>query len=266
MRNRSTLAEWRGLSRSLAIYHGMPWRRRSLRRLYADLITPGALVFDIGAHMGNHTLALLAVGARCVALEPQPIFARFLSWLFRNHPDISLLRVAVGRSIGVAKLAVSSRHPTVSTLSTGWIDQVGTTRGFENVRWDQHIEVPVTTLDALIGEHGLPDFCKIDVEGMESEILAGLSQAIPLVAIEYLPAALDVAEACVSALQRLGNYEFNVSSGETHRLALPTWVDATAAMTAMRDASRQGASGDLYARLVSCPQTAKIKVATSGRA
>jgi len=42
-----------GVLRSLLIYYGMPWRRRSLARFYANLIPEGSLVFDIGAHRIN---------------------------------------------------------------------------------------------------------------------------------------------------------------------------------------------------------------------
>ena len=61
-----------GLLRSLAVYHGIPMRQRRLRRLYATLAAPGDLTFDLGAHAGNRTRALAAVGCRVVALEPQP--------------------------------------------------------------------------------------------------------------------------------------------------------------------------------------------------
>ena len=56
-----------GLLRSLAIYHAIPLRQRRLRRLYAQLVSPGDLVFDLGAHAGNRTRALAAMGCRVVA-------------------------------------------------------------------------------------------------------------------------------------------------------------------------------------------------------
>ncbi|MEZ4639278.1 MAG: FkbM family methyltransferase [Caldilineaceae bacterium] len=45
---------------------------------------------------------------------------------------------------------------------------------FAHVTWDEAIDVPVITLDSLIAQHGVPVFCKIDVEGFEHAVLQGL--------------------------------------------------------------------------------------------
>ena len=70
---------------------------------------------------------------------------------------------------------------------------------------DSKVQISVTTLDALIDEFGAPAFCKIDVEGMEAEILQGLSSALPLIAFEYVPAALPIAQACLDRLCAIGS-------------------------------------------------------------
>src|SRR5215475_12666578 len=70
-----------GLVRSIAIYHAIPFRQRRLRRLYRSFVHRGDLVFDIGAHAGNHVRALHAIGCRVIAMEPQPDFARILRLL-----------------------------------------------------------------------------------------------------------------------------------------------------------------------------------------
>ena len=231
------------------MYRAQPWRRRELHRFYADIIKPGDVVFDIGAHVGSRTSVAVALGAHCIAVEPQPAFVRLLRRLYRNTPSVTLVEAAVGSEPGTAQLQISRRHPTVSTLSTEWIRQVADTDGFRQVHWDHSVEVPVTTLDALMQVHGEPQFCKIDVEGMEASILAGLSRPIALLALEYLPAALEVAEACIERLCELGAYEFNLTEGETHRYRLPDWVGRERVSKAMTEAARSGRSGDLYARL-----------------
>ena len=245
-----------GLLRSLVIYYGMPWRRRSLAAFYRNLVPANSLVFDVGAHVGSRTRSLLANGAHCVAIEPQPRFAELLRRMFTTNNKVSLVHDAVGRAPGEAELHISSRHPTVTTLSADWVSRVASTSGFESVDWDKTVTVNVTTLDALIAEYGLPAFCKIDVEGMEAEILAGLNTAIPIVAVEYIPATIDIALACVERLQALGDYQYNLSAGETHTMQYAQWVTASAITAELqRIASAEVKSGDLYARLIQEQQT-----------
>ncbi len=236
-----------GLWRSLLIYRGQPWRTLALRRLCRTLVQPGDLAFDVGAHVGSRTQALAAAGARVVAVEPQPLFADYLARRVAG-PHVAVLPVALGRTPGRATLNVSRRHPTVSTLSTDWIGKVREAPGFSGVRWEGRVEVPVTTLDALVAEHGRPAFCKIDVEGMEAEILGGLSKPIPLLCFEVLPAAADVAEACIAQLAGLGPYRFGFVLGERHRLG-DEWLSAGEMAARLPDIAAAGRSGDIYARL-----------------
>jgi hypothetical protein len=106
----------------------------------------------------------------------------------------------------------------------------------------------VTTLDALIAAHGVPRLVKIDVEGFEAEVLAGLSRPVPWVAFEYLPAALDRAEACTARLSALGRYDFNVVRGEAGALALAEWVSDRAIGGVLAALAGDGRPGDVYAR------------------
>lgn len=232
------LATGLGLLRSLAIYHGNPMRAAAQQRFLSQFVRPGDLAFDIGAHVGSRSRLLSRLGACVVALEPQPHCAAVIARLL---PKVALVRKAVGREEGRTTLHISRRHPTVSSVNAGWIDAVAQTEGFRHVRWDQRLEVEVTTLDALIAEHGLPAFCKIDVEGAEAEILAGLHHPIPMLSLEYLPETPDRARAALSELSRNGDYIFNFVAGEGHGFVGP-WRDAGLLSTLDRQ-------GDIYARL-----------------
>jgi FkbM family methyltransferase len=50
---------------------------------------------------------------------------------------------------------------------------------FSEFEWNDELEVPMRTLDELIREYGVPDFCKIDVEGYEFGVIQGLSRPNP---------------------------------------------------------------------------------------
>lgn len=237
-----------GVSRSLLVYYGQPWRRVALKRFYRQLIAPDDLVFDIGAHVGSRSYTLLSLGARVVAVEPQPV----LAGLMRRHIGSRLTGLeekALGAGEGEIELAVSSRNPTVTTTSRHFIETVSRIHSFRSVVWDRNITVPVTTLDALIAQYGEPAFCKIDVEGAELDILKGLSSPISLVAFEYIPAMAQTACGCIDRLTAMGDYRFNRVLGERHRLVETEWLTADKMKQFLCGLPPDAPSGDIYARL-----------------
>ena len=94
----------------------------------------------------------------------------------------------------------------------------------------------------------MPDFIKIDVEGMEHEVLAGLSRPIPAMSFEFVPSAMGSALASLAHLEALGLYEYNVSLGESLAMEFAEWVDARTARAWLEGRDPTGDSGDIYAR------------------
>jgi FkbM family methyltransferase len=247
---RESLERRIGLWRSLAIYYA-PGRVRRLSRFYAPFIRPGDLCFDVGAHVGNRVAAWLRLGGRVVAVEPQPYLLAWLARRYGRSPAVALVAAAVGAAPGTAVLRNDPRNPTVASLSDSWIAAVSRDAGFATVRWRAAAPVALTTLDALIDDHGRPALCKIDVEGYEAEALRGLSRPLPVISFEYIPATIDIAQACLERLASLGEYEFNWFPGESHRWASPVWLTRRE-MAARLDLLAGGrASGDVFARLAS---------------
>jgi len=237
-----------GLARSIAIYHAIPFRQRRLRNLYRNFVRPGDLVFDIGAHAGNHVRALRAIGCRVIAVEPQPDFARLLRLLFGGSSHVTIVESAVSDRAGRATLSISERTPTVTSLADDWRSARGGDDDFAQVRWNRSTEIEVTTLDALIEQFGIPTFVKLDVEGSEPAALGGLTRPLPAVAFEYLPRAFDGVTACVERLQQLDRYVYNWSSGESYHLESPSWLEGRALLDALSRSENQRRSGDVYAR------------------
>ena len=245
----SWLAAKLGLIRSLLMYYAIPGRQRQMRQLYGRFIQPGDLCFDIGAHVGNRLRVWSSLGAHTIAVEPQPQMLRVLAQLYGRSPHVTLVDQAIGAAPGEATLYISSRFPTVTTLSDEWITAVQHDESFAQVNWDQTHTVPVITLDQLIDRYGLPTFCKIDIEGYELAALQGLTHPLPALSFEYIPVAIENAVACVARLAELGPYRFNYTVGEHHQFQLAKWVSATEITAVLGNIEPSLGSGDVYAAL-----------------
>lgn len=244
----SSLKSRYGLLRSLLIYR-RPGRQAALQHFYRPFMQPGQLVFDIGAHLGDRTTAFAALGARVVALEPQPRLFAWLQRLAGRGDRVVCLPQAVGATPGTMELVTSLSNPTVASLSPGWRARVGREQpGFAGVNWDTRLRVEVTTLDQLIARYGEPVFCKIDVEGFEPEVLAGLSRPLSALSLEFVAGTLDQALACVERLEHLAAYRYQVVEGERRQFLLADWIDADGIRTWFEAGAGGLASGDLYAR------------------
>ncbi len=73
------------------------------------------------------------------------------------------------------------------------------------------MEIETTSLDALIEEFGLPGFCKIDTDGYELNVLAGLSKPIPLLCFEVISVQKELVVRCLNKLCIPVNYDFSRS-------------------------------------------------------
>nr|WP_255699978.1 FkbM family methyltransferase [Jiella avicenniae] len=243
------MAAWRGIARSLAVYRLDRRHRASLTRFAGTFVRPGDLVFDIGAHVGDRTAAFAGIGAKVVAVEAQPRLARLLRWQFRRSRRVTVVGAAVGRTAGTLSLRLNTRNPTVASASEGFVAAAGAgAAGWEGQVWDATITVDCTTLDELIARFGRPAFVKIDVEGFEAEVLAGLSPEYAPEALSFEFVTMDRAPA-LQALQeavRLGYAGFDVSLGESHEWVFGERQTAEALEAYLQDLPEAANSGDVY--------------------
>jgi membrane glycosyltransferase len=243
------LVTWFGVLRSLRIYYGDRKRRRAMDALHGRFLRTGDLAFDVGAHVGDRVASFRKLGARVVAVEPQPALVRVLHFFYGRDPSVAIEPVALGAKAGTVELRLNLRNPTVSTASESFIAAAAGAPGWESQEWTHTVPAPVTTLDALIARYGEPRFVKIDVEGFEDEVLAGLSHPLPALSVEFTTIQRGVALAAIARLARAGAYVFNATIGESQRFVHREPLDAVGIAHWLDELRVEVNSGDIYAAL-----------------
>jgi FkbM family methyltransferase len=167
------------------------------RKVFTDLIKPGMTVLDVGANIGVFTLPMaraVGAGGTVIAFEPQRISFQTLC---ANVALNSLINVdcrcnAVGRRPGTVTVPMLDPN---ATQNFGGLSLEGREQG---------LPVDVITIDGL--KLGQCHFMKIDVEGMEEDVIRGGDRTIrshrPLMYVENDRAAKS--DALVRAIDRLG--------------------------------------------------------------
>jgi len=159
-----------------------PW----LTRFMARLVKPGFVVADVGANFGYYTLLLAdLVGAegRVFSVEPNPAAAELLKRSvalngFASRTTVCAL--AAGSAEGAANLWVPEGNPGHAAIVA---DQTAPPPDCASR------SVAVASLDSLVGAEGRIDFIKIDAEGSEERIIAGMERIFavqrPLIVLEF---------------------------------------------------------------------------------
>jgi FkbM family methyltransferase len=187
------------------------------------------------------------LGARVVAVEPQAECIRELERQFATEDAVTIVPSGLASEAGSRRL-FKSTESTLASMSPDFLDTVQDSGRFGDATWDEGAEVPTTTLDALIAEHGSPGFCKIDVEGLETDVLAGLSRPLAWVSFEFVAERPDAADACMTRLEALGDYRFNAVIGDTNRFHLEQWVSREELLPHLVSRTDRLWWGDVHAR------------------
>jgi FkbM family methyltransferase len=141
-------------------------------------VQPGESCVDIGANVGRVTREMLKAtgpGGTVLAVEPMPKWADEIEALKKEHPNLSLQRC------GLAERPCDGWSVTEDPNNPG-------NGGLTYFKGD--VKVPVTTLDIVMCQRPA-NFIKIDVEGMEVDVIMGgwrtLTRFKPVIVYESHP-------------------------------------------------------------------------------
>lgn len=243
---RETSVRTGNYGRVVAIRRLLVRRRRdefeALKRLYSEIVPAGALCFDIGANVGGNTEAMLAVGLRVVAVEPQPNCVVEIQQRCRAHrARLTVVQAGLGAKEDRATLYLRERS-TQASMNSDW---EGVPKG--------QLEIAVHTYDTLVAMHGRPYYAKIDTEGSEDQVVAGMSEAPHLLSFEYhfSKERWQDAVAILEALRDKGMTEANVISSTDPSFAYSQWVPIDAfpeRMWSDYSSVREFGYGDIFVR------------------
>jgi FkbM family methyltransferase len=125
---------------------------------------PGETVFDLGSNAGvtvYHFSKMVGPRGRVISFEPDRIILQYLKRNIARHKldNVTLVEAAVGADDGTA------RFFTEGNLGSG-LERSQQRRPAGDV-----IDVPVISLGSAFAKFGVPNFCKMDIEGAEVETL-----------------------------------------------------------------------------------------------
>jgi FkbM family methyltransferase len=150
--------------------------------LLRQLVQPGQTVLDIGANLGAHTIALAQLvgsSGKVLAFEPQriPYYCLCANVVLNNLMNVVCHQAAVGTAAGTLSL------PELDYQAEYNFGGIELTDDYSNCL---NYSVPVVRIDELSLD--ACHFIKIDVEGMEKQVLAGAAGTIrrfqPLLYVE----------------------------------------------------------------------------------
>lgn len=244
-----TATPWRyrlALFKSKCMYQYVPGRLGAMKTLYGSMLSAGDLCFDLGSHIGNRVDVLASLSCKVVAVEPHPFLASYLRRRFAGNRDVVVDERAVTDESGEATLHWAPQYLTVSSLEPDWVDSLRALRP-HNIAFTESQTVETTTIGDLIRQHGVPRYCKIDIEGADLAVIHSMPIPIGIVSFEHLPHRFDATAESLAALGELADYRYNFFTRESHRFRVPAPVSAEDVLLALRGIAARGWSCDVFA-------------------
>ena len=205
------------------------------------------VIFDIGANVGIRTSVFSDLAEKVVAIEPNRSLAIILNNRFKRS-NVEIIEKACSSDSAVYEFYLGENH-LISTLSQEFIHHKEASTDVR--KWAKPIKVNSVSIDELVNDYGVPDFCKIDVEGFEKEVLKGLNSKVGLISFEFnYPFFEKDTIWCIDKLHELGYSSFNFSLGESLEFHFTEWVsfDKIKIFFDLKSFPFSNAYGDIYAK------------------
>lgn len=163
------------------------------------------LLFDIGANRGDAVIAGLSKGYQVVAVEAAPLVFKELVKNFIYSAGVIPLKFAVSDEDNQNIEFYECVEDGLSTLNKDWLTSESMPYNGKEFR---AIKVNTITIDTLAKIYGNPDLIKIDVEGAEDVVFAGMTKKYGMVTFEWTIETIKNHEKQLNYLYSLGYTEY----------------------------------------------------------
>jgi FkbM family methyltransferase len=176
------------------------------------------LIYDVGAHRGEDSEFYLKLGYRVVAVEANPELANHLRNRFAQQIEqgrYALVEKAVAAEPGTITFFVNKEKSDWGTVDPRWAER-NRHLGADSVE----IAVEAMPFDAILREHGVPHYMKIDVEGVDMlcvKALASFENGPDFLSLESEKRSWSGLLAEFDEMTRLGYTRFKVVDQRKHR-------------------------------------------------
>lgn len=204
--------------------------RMRMRRFYRQFVGKDDLVIDIGANVGDYTEAFVNLGARVVAVEPNPACCQMIRSM-GHKKQLAVRCEAMGEERSQCLLHVGE-YSTHSTISEKWMAR--SAQAGPAYKWSGVVPTKVNTLDQIQHEYGTPQFIKIDVEGYELGVLRGMSFRPRALSFEFHAFTPDLTKECLQLPVFESRCSFNLAFGESWEFVWPEWREKDAVLSTSR--------------------------------